>query len=220
MGIERRTCYPEAQTPIARGRYATAVATSDDAGGRDWERTIVARLQAGDDQALRGVYDAYGGYVYGLARRVTANEQAAQDVTQDVFARLWERPDVVDLGRGSLRSFLGSLCHHRSVDVVRSEERRRARDTRASDFSIALGGEPQDDVADAAMTAVTAEMVRAALVAIPDKQREALSLAYFDGLTYRQVAQRLGIPEGTAKSRLRLGLAALAEQLRIREMHQ
>jgi DNA-directed RNA polymerase specialized sigma24 family protein len=84
------------------------------------DRLIVDRMIAGDDQALAATYDAHGGYVYGLARRVTGDDQTAEDITQDVFVRLWGRPDLVDLGRGSLRTFLGTMCHHRAVDYVRT----------------------------------------------------------------------------------------------------
>jgi RNA polymerase sigma-70 factor, ECF subfamily len=172
------------------------------------DRRIVERLLAGDDQALVLAYNTYGAYVYRLARRVTAHEQAARDITQDVFVHLWERPDSIDLNRGSLRTFLGIMCHHRAVDLVRREERRRTRETLAG-----VRVEPQVDVAEAASAAVSAKRVRTALAALPEHQRVPLTLAYFDGLTYRQVARALNIPEGTAKSRLRHALQALARHL-------
>lgn len=189
-------------------RYAATVVSDAEPGATGWQQIILARLQAGDDLALAQAYDFYGAFVYGLARRVTANEQAAQDITQDVFARLWERPEAVDLQRGSMRSFLGALCHHRSVDLIRREERRRSRESK-----VGLWAEPQSDVAEAATVVVLADQVRRAVAMLPENQREALTLAYFEGNSYREVAIQLGIPEGTAKSRLRLALGTLAELL-------
>jgi RNA polymerase sigma-70 factor (ECF subfamily) len=175
-------------------------------GGTD--AVLLARLRAGDERALADVYAVYGGYVYGLVRRVAGSSQAAEDVTQDVFAHLWERPFDVDPSRGTIRTFLGVVAHRRAVDWVRSETRRQARDQRAS----RLADSPVE-VAETATDRVSAAAVRAALEQLPEAQRRAVMLAYFEGCSYREVARRLDIPEGTAKSRLRLALARLAQLL-------
>jgi RNA polymerase sigma-70 factor (ECF subfamily) len=175
-------------------------------GGSD--AVLLARLQAGDERALADAYTDYGGYVYGLVRRVTGSNQAAEDLTQEVFAHLWERPFDVDPSRGTIRTFLGVVAHRRAVDWVRSETRRQARDDRA----IRLA-DPPIDVSDAATDRVSAARVRAALDQLPESQRRAVMLAYFEGCSYREVARRLDIPVGTAKSRLRLALARLAQVL-------
>jgi RNA polymerase sigma-70 factor (ECF subfamily) len=186
----------------ALGVGARVVAASD------WERDARDRLVAGDSAALAEIYDQYASFVYGLARRVIGDARAAEDVSQDVFVGLWERPAAFDPDRGSLRTWLGTLAHRRSVDYVRREEARRRRAER--DAARAVGAPDVDELATAL---VAAERVRAALDRLPAEQRRAIELAYFGGKTYRQVAEVLGIPEGTAKSRLRLGLRRIADAL-------
>lgn len=174
----------------------------------DWERTTRDRLIAGDEGALNDIYDQLSSFVYGLALRVVADARAAEDVSQDVFVSVWERPDTFDPERGSLRTWLGTLAHRRAVDHVRREEARRRRAIKDASRPVST-----PDVEEMALALVTAERVRSALAALPDEQRRAIQLAYFGGKTYRQVAEVLGIPEGTAKSRLRLGLRRIADAL-------
>jgi RNA polymerase sigma-70 factor (ECF subfamily) len=176
------------------------------------DRELAARLMAGDQLALRTVYDRYAGLVFGVARKVLCDETLAEDVTQEVFAFVWEHPERFDASRGTLRSWVGLLAHHRSVDRVRAEVRRTRGESRLET------GEPHvssDEVVDDELTGVwMAAKVRDAIDQLPREQRDALVLAYFGGRTYRQVAVELAIPEGTAKSRLRLALAKLEELLR------
>jgi RNA polymerase sigma factor (sigma-70 family) len=169
--------------------------------------SLVARIAVGDDRALQMVYQRYSPLVYGLARRVTASTAHAEEITQEVFVYLWQNPDRFDAERGTLRAFLGALAHRRSVDEVRRNARRTAREDRVGTDATTL---EMFDVGDGIERSQTAERVRAAVSSLPDQQREAVLLAYFGGCTFRQVAERLGIPEGTAKSRLRLGLSKLA----------
>jgi RNA polymerase sigma-70 factor (ECF subfamily) len=172
------------------------------------ERVLVERLSGGDETALVDLYDRYAGFVYGLAVRTLVDRQAAEDLTQDVFVSLWEHPDRIESGRGTLRGFLGTLTHRRAVDAVRREEARRRREAR-----VARQDGDVPDVSEAVLRSDTTSKVRTALETLPEAQRRALELAYFHGYTYRQVADALGIPEGTAKSRLRLALARIAESL-------
>jgi RNA polymerase sigma factor (sigma-70 family) len=178
--------------------------------GRDvrpshWERTTRDRLIAGDEGALNEIYDQLSSFVYGLALRVIGDARAAEDVSQEVFVTVWERPDAFDPDRGSLRTWLGTLTHRRAVDHVRREEARRRR---AVENAARAHSTP--DVEEMATALVIAERVRSALATLPEEQRRAIQLAYFGGKTYRQVAEVLGVPEGTAKSRLRLGLRRIA----------
>jgi RNA polymerase sigma factor (sigma-70 family) len=173
-----------------------------------WEHEVRDRVVAGDDAALREVYDQYASFVYGLAVRVIGDTRAAEDVSQDVFVAFWERPGAFDPERGSLRTWLGTLTHRRSVDYVRREEARRRRAEREASRVVTA-----PDVEEMATALLTAERVRAALDVLPPEQRRAIQLAYFGGKTYRQVAETLGIPEGTAKSRLRLALRRIADAL-------
>ncbi len=147
--------------------------------------------------------------MYGLALRVIGDPRAAEDIARDVFLFVWERPEAFDPARGSLRTWLGTLAHRRAVDYVRREEARRPRTQREAGRQTAV----IPDVAEMATALVAAERVRAALDVLPDEPRRAIQLAYFGGRTYRQVAEQLGIPEGTAKSRLRLGLRRVAAVL-------
>jgi RNA polymerase sigma factor (sigma-70 family) len=172
------------------------------------ERVLVERLSGGDETALVDLYDRYAGFVYGLAVRTLVDPQAAEDITQDVFVSLWEHPERIDSGRGTLRGFLGTLTHRRAVDAVRREEAHRRREAR-----VARDASDVPDVAEAVLRSDTSGKVRTALEVLPEAQRRALDLAYFHGYTYRQVADVLNIPEGTAKSRLRLALARIAEVL-------
>ena len=173
-----------------------------------WEIGVRARLIAGDATALGEVYDQFSSLVYGLAFKVIGDARAAEDVSQDVFVWLWERPAVFDPARGSLRTWLGTVTHRRSVDYVRREEARRRRAEREASRAPAV-----PDVGEMAAALITAERVRAALDVLPPEQRAAVELAYFGGKTYREVAAVLEIPEGTAKSRLRLALRKIATAL-------
>jgi RNA polymerase sigma factor (sigma-70 family) len=173
-----------------------------------WDQLMMARIAAGDDRALGELYNVLSAYVYGLARRVTRSAQAAEEITQEVFLSVWTKPEQVDCGRGTLRSFCGVVTHRRSVDWIRREERRKAREER-----VALDHPDALDVADLTSQAVMAQAVRNAVSCLPPDQRIAIELAYFDGLSYREVAVRLGIPEGTAKSRLRLAMTKLNDRL-------
>jgi RNA polymerase sigma-70 factor (ECF subfamily) len=192
---------------IVGGAPRTTFPSADD------EAVLLARLQAGDELALATLYQQLGGYVYGLVRRVTGSDSAAEDITQDVFTKLWLEPHRVDLGRGTIRAFLGVTSHRRSVDWVRSETRRDQRELRSGSAPPTTA-----DVADEATDRVRAQRVRVALAALPDSQREAVELAYLGGLSYREVADHLGIPEGTAKSRLRLALRRLGDALSSEEV--
>jgi RNA polymerase sigma factor (sigma-70 family) len=180
-------------------------------GGRD--ATLIGRLVAGDDAALGDVYDDYSALVYGLARSVSHDEQIAREVTQDVFTHLWEFPDRVDLTRGSLKSYLAVIAHRRAVDAVRRSERRaRTHDRVARHRASAAPGSDVQVLAESGRV-WQSERLAALVDDLPREQGDALRLAYFEGRTYREVAVQLGIPEGTAKSRLRLALARLREQL-------
>jgi RNA polymerase sigma factor (sigma-70 family) len=172
------------------------------------ERLLAQRLCAGDESALADVYERLSAFVFSLALRVIGDRNAAEDVTQDVFVGLWNQPDRFDPSRGTLRAYLGTLTHRRAVDLIRREEARRRRETKTSHEPVASPA-----VDDLALTGLTGETLRTAVASLPDAQRRAVELAYFEGHTYRQVADTLGIPEGTAKSRLRLALARIAETM-------
>ncbi len=168
-------------------------------------------MVAGDESALGEIYDRFATFLHLLAYRVTRDNDAARDVVQEVFVHVWEHPLAYDAERGSMRSWLATIAHRRAVDWVRREERQR-RVTREHPADIA----PPDihPAADAELeTRETIREVRRTVSALPERLREAVELAFYRGLTYRQVAIELGIPEGTAKSRMRTALRQLANSL-------
>jgi RNA polymerase sigma-70 factor, ECF subfamily len=189
--------------PVAGNRASVPGVESVDA-------LLTARLAAGDDHALSEAFDRLGPAVYGAALGVLGEWTAAQDVVQDVFVELWSNPGRYDPAAGSLRTYLTVLARHRAVDIVRSELRRIARQERNQRLTPKQElPSPGDEVAAAEAAGVVREAVRL----LPDSQRQVVELAYFGGLSYREVAQAAGIPEGTAKSRLRLALAKLESVL-------
>jgi RNA polymerase sigma-70 factor (ECF subfamily) len=171
-----------------------------------WETGVCERLRRGDPSALSEAYDQFASAVTGLAFRVTRCDQAAEEICQEVFLRLWERPAAFDPSIGPLRSWLAMLTHRRAVDWVRREVARKERQARD-----ALGMVPPPDIEEEVMALGLAERVREAVDDLPEEQRVAVRLAYYEGQTYRQVAGSLGIPEGTAKSRLRAALHRIAD---------
>ena len=161
--------------------------------------TSVARY---NEVALAEVYRRHGGAVYGLARRVLNNTAEAEDVTQEVFLRLWNEPERYDPARGSLRTFLLAQAHGRAVDAVRSSNSRRLREARDAMRTAESAYDMQHEVWDLAV----AEQVARAMGELPEEERRAIELAYFGGRTYREVATLLDQPEGTVKSRIRNGM--------------
>ncbi|RAY13332.1 RNA polymerase subunit sigma-24 [Actinomadura craniellae] len=167
----------------------------------------LGRLAAGDERVLGELYDLFGRLVYGVALRVTRNREAAEDVTQEVFTFIWERPLAFDPGKGTMRSWLGLLAHRRAVEYVRAEERRR----RA--LQAVEAPPPDPDIAEEVAAAEVGGRVQSAVEALPAALREVVELAYFKGRSYRQAAEDLGLAEGTAKSRIRIALRRMADAL-------
>ena len=163
---------------------------------------LVTSIARYSEVALAEAYRRHGGAVFGLAKRVLHNATEAEDVTQEVFLRLWNEPDRFDPARGSLRSFLLAQAHGRAVDAVRSSSSRRARETRDALRTAEAPYDMQREVWDLAV----ADQVSQAMGELPEEERRAIELAYFDGCTYREVAQLLDQPEGTIKSRIRNGM--------------
>lgn len=160
-------------------------------------------------EALAEAYRRHAGAVFGLSRRLLSDQTLAEEVVQEVFLRLWNDPARFDPARGTLRSYLLAQTHGRSVDLVRSEGARRAREEREARSTAEAGYDLEHEVWDL----TTAEQVRQALDALPTSERSAIEMAYFRGLTYREVAVHLGEPEGTIKSRIRSGLKRLRGEL-------
>lgn len=159
---------------------------------------------------LREVYRRYGADVYGLALRITRSTALAEDVTQEVFLRLWRNPERFDPERGSLRSYLLAQTHGRAVDLIRSEVARSRREEREGRMP---SPPPASDPEESAWTQTVSDEVRKALAVLREEERVPIEMAYFEGLSYREVASRLGQPEGTVKSRIRSGLGRMRSAL-------
>jgi RNA polymerase sigma-70 factor (ECF subfamily) len=170
---------------------------------------LVVAIARWHEPALAEAYRRHGGAVTALARRVLGTREWAEDVTQEVFVGLWERPDRFDATRGGLRSFLLALAHSRSVDLRRSQSARRAREERDAP-TVATDCY---DIERHAWDLYLSDRVRRAVACLSDKERQAIELAYFGGHTHREVAGILAEPEGTIKGRIRSGLGHLRQTL-------
>lgn len=169
------------------------------------DRVLVDGIAARSDAALAEAFRRHSSTVLNLARRILRDATLAEEVVQEVFLKVWNAPERFDPERGSLRSYLLTHTHGRSIDLIRSESSRRTREEREAWMTAEAGPSIDEEVWQMAL----AERVRASLVSIPETERSVIELAYFGGLTYRQVASRLGLPEGTVKSRIRSGLRRL-----------
>ena len=169
------------------------------------DAALVEMIEKRQQGALAEVYRRHGGPVFGLAKRLLRDPDLAQEIVQEVMLRLWNNPEKFDAERGSLRSYLLSHTHGRSVDLIRSESARRIREERDARLAVEAGLSLEEEVWEMAL----ADHVKSALAQLGDGERRAIELAYFGGYTYREVAELLGTPEGTIKSRIRSGLQRL-----------
>ena len=174
------------------------------------DRAVLARVADGELQALDALYERYKTMAYSIAYRITNDASLAEDVVQDAFLGAWRNAARYVEGRGSVKTWLLSIVHHRAIDAVR-----RRRPTTGLPEHEAVPPAPLrlPDVWAEVSANLDAERVRAALAVLSDVQREAIELAYFGGLTQTEVAERTGTPLGTVKSRMRLGLLALRREL-------
>lgn len=175
------------------------------------EAELMRQVAAGEIGGLETLYDRYHSMAYALALRITTETGLAEDVVQDSFLGVWRNASRYAEAKGSVRGWLLAIVRHRAIDAMR---RQRA--------SVAIG-EEADEAVPTALTLpdiwpevagrLDAEQIRRAMTALPPAQRDVIELAYFDGLTQREIAERTHAPLGTVKSRIRLGLASLRDQL-------
>jgi RNA polymerase sigma-70 factor (ECF subfamily) len=176
----------------------------------DPDRMAIARLAAGELDALEGLYERYGTMAYSIALRITGEAGSAEDAVQEAFLGVWRNAARYVEGRGSVKTWLLAIVHHRAIDTLR---RRRltavlpeADETLPSQLTL-------PDVWGEVAAELDRDAIALALAAIPPAQREAIELAYVGGLTQVEIADRLALPLGTVKSRMRLGLLALRREL-------
>jgi len=180
---------------------------SDDALG---DARRADRIRGGDAAALGELYDRHAAAALAVAMRVVGGRAEAEDVVHDAFVAVWRKIDRFDAQRGSLRAWLLTVVRNRAIDRVRA--RRTAVDVDEADDRSLLRTGP-NPTWEAALDRAAANDLRRAMEALPDEQRRAVELAYFEGYTYREVAEITGVPPGTANGRLRLALAKLREAL-------
>ena len=185
---------PRAQTMEHRGGQGEA------------EDALLGRVGQKDNLAFEALYDRYGGAVYSLAVKMLRDRQTAEEIAQEVFLAIWRGARDFDPARGSARSWILSLAHHKSVDAVRRQRLRTA-----EPLSETMTAEA--DVAQDALRAVTGTEVQSALAALSDGQREAIVFAYYGGYTQQEIAKRLHVPLGTVKTRMRDGMLRLRTAL-------
>ena len=173
------------------------------------DEALVALVARGDEDALAELYDRMGRVAFGLAFRVLRDERHAEDAVQEAFLVVWRTASSFRAERAKASTWILTLVHRRAVDLVRREERRRA-EPLADEPN--LGGEAEA-TEEAAWLRFERERVQSALKQLPDTQREAIELAYYGGFTQSELAERLGVPLGTIKSRMFAGLARLRELL-------
>jgi RNA polymerase sigma-70 factor (ECF subfamily) len=201
LALERRS----------NGRDAGTAVAVDLTQARD--RDLVRRIERGDEEAFRGLFRRYAPSALALARRVARQPSLAEEIVQEAFLAVWRNPDGYDAHRGSVKSWLMGMVHHRAVDSVRREEsqRRRAETARSNDVVVV------EDHADAVVEELglpeERRAVRDALEALPPEQRQIIELMYFGGLSQSTISGRLGLPLGTVKSRTLLGMRRLRAAL-------
>lgn len=192
------------------------MAESSDAPRAESDALLVALMARGDEAAVAALYDRWSGVLLGLALRITGNAGDAEDVLADVFTQAWREAPRFDATRGSVAAWLTVMTRSRALDLLRARGRRgRLEESAANEPTVpaAVGqgpGAPDAPVEDEERQVA----VRTAMAALPDAQRLTLELAYFEGLTQREIADRLGQPLGTVKTRTRLAMEKLRDTLR------
>lgn len=192
---------PDASQGAASGRQPAGARQAGLAG-------LVARVARGDEDAFRAVYDQVAGQVLGIVRRVVRDPAQSEEVMQEVLLEVWRGAARFDPAAGSAAAWILTLAHRRAVDRVRAEHSAASRELRAARAVIEY-----DEVTDAVEASLDAERVRRCLGSLTGLQREAVTLAYYQGYTYREVASLLGVAVGTVKTRMRDGLIRLRDCL-------
>lgn len=178
------------------------------------DEQLVARLKDSDGTAFTVLYERLGALVFSTSLRVLGDVTAAEDITQEVFLRLWRQPDSFDAMRGRFVTWLLSVTRNRAVDELRSRGRRQRREEPLPEmFDRNLLAADSADPAWSAQLAEERRAVRAALATLPPEQRLAIEMAYFKGMTQQEIASELGQPLGTVKTRIRLGMQKLKATL-------
>lgn len=174
------------------------------------DRELLLLATRGDVKAFEALFDRYAAAAYALAVRICGDRVLAEDVVQETFLSVWRRPGSYSPARGTVAAYILGTLHHKAVDAVRHEQAIRRRVDHLAERGLEPG---PPELVEEAWLSVRRDQVRAAVNQLSEVQREAMELAYFEGLTYSEVAEKLGIPLGTAKTRLRDGIIRLRSLL-------
>jgi RNA polymerase sigma-70 factor (ECF subfamily) len=185
---------------------------SNGANGVDAESddALLAAIRDRDEGAIAILYDRYGGLAFGLAYRIVGERNAAEDVVQDAFLSVWRRAVSFQAGRGSVRTWVLSIVHHRAIDRLRGTSGRTRQDVALDDFERVIA---VDDPWGEVEVRVQRELLQTGLATLPQEQSEAIRMAYFEGYTQQEIANATNVPVGTVKGRLRIGLQKMRSLL-------
>lgn len=196
--------------PMADTHRRSLRAVRGDTAAEPTDEELLVEVARGDQRAFARLYDRVAGKVYGVIRRVLRDPSQSEEVAQEVLVEVWRTASRFDSARGKASTWILTMAHRRAIDRVRSEQASRDRDERVGHRDRMR---PFDEVSERVETRLEHEQVRAALDHLTDLQREAVELAYYGGYTYREVADLLGTPLGTIKTRMRDGLIRLRDAL-------
>jgi RNA polymerase sigma-70 factor (ECF subfamily) len=171
---------------------------------------LLAQVAIGDQAAFEAVYDQFAGPVYGLVRKVLRDPAQSEEVAQEVLLEVWRTASRFDRARGSATAWIMTIAHRRAVDRVRSESAATARE-----LKVTPGPVTGDDVAELVETRLDRQRVRRCIGTLTSLQAESIKLAYYGGYTYPQVAELLGVPLGTIKTRIRDGMIRLRDCMEV-----
>jgi RNA polymerase sigma-70 factor, ECF subfamily len=201
MSTEPKNPFP----PEDRTHRETVISRGTGTGEADSDRVLMEQVRAGGQQAMTAVFDRYAGLVYSVAFRVLKDAGHAEDVTQEIFFQLWRKPESFSFSKGSLGAWLLVIARNRAIDQLR--QRRPAESV--DEVVVASATNLQSE----AECSILMKRVRGILVDLPQEQQQSLQLAFFDGLSHSEIAERTGQPLGTVKTRIRSALSSLRKRL-------
>lgn len=184
----------------------------DDSTDQNLDAAILRQITDRDPRGVELLYDRYGGVAFALAYRLLGERGSAEDVVQEAFLNVWRQGATYDTRRGTVRTWLLTIVHHRAIDQIRSARSKRGSDT-VIDAALPLPA--KEDTWTEVVQGLEHERVQQAMATLPPEQRQVVDLAYYGGFTHSEIAQRVGIPLGTVKGRMRLALDKLRDVLHV-----
>jgi RNA polymerase sigma-70 factor, ECF subfamily len=185
---------------------------ADDSMDQNTDAAILRQIAGRDPRGVELLYDRYGGVAFALAYRLLGERGSAEDVVQEAFLNVWRQGATYDTRRGTVRTWLLTIVHHRAIDQMRSVRSKMGADTVIDD---AMPLPAKEDTWTEVVQGLEHEWIRQAMATLPPEQRQVVDLAYYGGFTHTEIAQRVGIPLGTVKGRMRLALDKLRDLLHV-----